>query len=176
MAKKKKVEPRTVPSREERYMGLAFWIASFSKDPSTQNGAIIVSSDNRPLGHGYNGPPRAYSDFDVDWARPAKYRDMVHAEMNAIWHCSESPSGATLYCTAIPCEACMLQLVVVGLEKIIYYPGQHFDKGSMCANKAFHKDTEEIAKKGKVKLEKFTGNLNWMRDRVRRMEIMGIFD
>lgn len=176
MAKKKKVEARKVPCREEKYMGLAFWVASFSKDPSTQNGCVIISTDNRPLGMGYNGPPRVYGDLDIDWSRPEKYKDMVHAEMNAIWHCSESPSGATLYCTAIPCQACMLQLVVVGIDNVIYYTGHHFDSGSMCADKSQHKEIEEIARKGRVTLEKFDGNLNWMRDRVRRMEIMGIFD
>ena len=84
---KKKVHndpPCDTPARDDRYMGLAWMWASMSKDPSTQVGAIIISTDNRPLGSGYNGPPRAISDSEVNWVRPDKYRFITHAERNAI--------------------------------------------------------------------------------------------
>ena len=56
MTTDKKVPPRQVPDRDSKYMGLAWIHASFSKDPYTQVGCVIVASDNVPLGSGYNGP------------------------------------------------------------------------------------------------------------------------
>jgi len=35
--------------------------------------------------------------------------------------------------------------------------------------------TEDIARKGKVELVEFLGNLNWMRDDMKWMEDIGIF-
>ena len=56
---KEKVKgPRIVPNRDDRYMGLAFFHASFSKDQNTQVGAVIVNSNNEITGTGYNGPPK----------------------------------------------------------------------------------------------------------------------
>ena len=34
--------PRKVPPRDDYYMGIAFWIASRSKDPNTQVGAVLA--------------------------------------------------------------------------------------------------------------------------------------
>jgi dCMP deaminase len=68
----KKIPPRLVPPRDDKYMGLAFMMAGFSKDPNTQVGAIIVDRKNHPLGWGYNGPPSEILDCDVNWGRPDK--------------------------------------------------------------------------------------------------------
>ena len=46
MAEKKKVPPRLTPDRDSKYMGLAWMMAGFSKDPSTQIGSMIINSDN----------------------------------------------------------------------------------------------------------------------------------
>ena len=174
---KKKVLPRKTPTREERYMGLCFWYASFSKDPRTQVGAQIVTSDNRPLGYGYNGPPAAIADVDIDWDRPQKYPYMKHAERNAIDHSSRDLlKGATIYITAMPCPDCMLDIVDAGIKKVIYFKGKHHDSGSTCANENGHALTEEIAKKGGVAISEFRGNLNWMRDRMEWMVNAGIFE
>ena len=83
---KKKTPPRNVPERDAKYMALAFMLSGFSKDPKGQHGAIIVSPNNKPLGLGYNGPPRQYKDDDLDWSRANKYKHMIHAEINSINH------------------------------------------------------------------------------------------
>ena len=46
-------------SWDEYFMGVAKLSALRSKDPNTQVGACIVSSDNKILSMGYNGLPRA---------------------------------------------------------------------------------------------------------------------
>ena len=45
-------------SWDEYFMGIAELSARRSKDPSTQVGACIVSSDNKILSMGYNGFPK----------------------------------------------------------------------------------------------------------------------
>ena len=41
-----------------RFMELAFLVASWSKDPSTKTGAVIVGPDKEIRATGYNGPVR----------------------------------------------------------------------------------------------------------------------
>lgn len=172
----KKTSPRRVPSRDEKYMGLAFWYASFSKDPATQIGAVIVNEDNHQLGQGYNGMPSQYNDNEEDWGRPAKYLHIIHSEINAINHCLERQmlSGSIIYITAPPCPTCMLEIVNAKISEVIYFDCIK-KQGSMINDDEFSK-TKEVATKGMVKLSKFSGNLNWMRDRIQLMESVGIFD
>ncbi len=176
MSKKKhRHPPRDTPDRTSRYMGMAWMWASMSKDPSTQVGAVVISSDNRPLGSGYNGPPKNILDHEVNWTRPDKYPLIVHAEVNALEFCSEKPRNATIYVTGNPCPDCMLDLVRAGLSKVVYFPFCG-DSTSMLARKDEWEDTKDIAKKGNVILERFSGNINWVRDWVDMMYGKGVFD
>lgn len=172
-----KRSPRKTPSREERYMGLAFWIASFSKDPDTQVGAVIVSTDNIPLGYGYNGPARGIRDTDIDWSRPEKYDYVIHAEENALDHCVWNPRNATMYVTGIPCKRCMNRIAQKGIGKVVYFPYRSKDDGSFFSSKDEMEKTKDIARKATpvVTLTEFSGNINWMRDRMLHMENLGIF-
>ena len=173
----KKIPPRKTPTRDEKYMGAAFMEASFSKDPNTQIGAVIVTLHNVPLGRGYNGPPPQYNDSDMDWSRPAKYKNIIHAEINAIKHSDPNKlSGATIYVTSKPCACCMLAIVTAGITKVIYFKLKTTEAGSMLQDAKIFEDADEIAQNGKVRVEEFKGNLNWMRDRMKQMEQMGIFD
>jgi dCMP deaminase len=169
-----KLGPRNVPSKDEKYMGLAFWLASFSKDPHTQMGCYIINDKNEPLGFGFNGPPRAFKDDDLDWSRPTKYAFMRHSEANAIQNKTGSIRGAIVYVTGKPCKSCMLELCSHGVREVIYYPYKSKDKNSefFSAEDAL---VDELAKLGNVSLRKFEGNLSWMRDRIKVMEGMGIF-
>jgi dCMP deaminase len=49
---------------DERYLSLAKEIATWSKDPSTQVGAVIVGSKKEVLSQGFNGFPRNINDSD----------------------------------------------------------------------------------------------------------------
>ena len=141
----KKISPRKTPNRDEKYMGAAFFEASFSKDPNTQMGAVIVTIGNKPLGRGYNGPPSQYSDFDLDWSRPAKYPHIIHAEKNAIRHSDpDKLIGSTIYVTGKPCGPCMLAIVESGISRVVYFKGKH-DSGSMMNDKKIFDDADEIA-------------------------------
>ena len=47
---------------DSRFMDLARLVASWSKDPSTQVGAVIVDQDKRIVSTGVNGFPRCVND------------------------------------------------------------------------------------------------------------------
>ena len=169
---KNKVSPRSVPGRDEFYMGMAFWAAAKSKDPKTQCGAVIVSSQNEPLGWGYNGPPRQIDDNNISWGRPEKYDWINHAETNAIEYSHRSTKGATIYVTGHPCKDCMLDIVTADIYRVVWFRQKTDGKSQTDPDpKAI-----EIAEKGKVKIEEFSGNLNWMRDQIQMMEQSGVFE
>jgi dCMP deaminase len=175
MSDKKKVPPRQTPARDDRYMGKAFWVLAASKDPSTQVGAVIVGANNRPISDGYNGPPEEFNDNELDWDRPAKYPYIMHAEINAIRHAEgRKMAGATMYITAAPCTACMLDIVAAKIKRVVYFPFQG-GKGSMLADPKAWETTLDMAKRANIVLEEYKGNLNWMRDHMERLRQLGVF-
>lgn len=174
MSEKKKVPPRITPSREEKYMGMAWLIAGFSKDPSTQMGSVIVDIDNTPLGWGYNGPPSCIPDDSFSWERPEKYPFIKHAEPNAIDHSHGVLANSTLYVTGLPCKACMLDIVSNGIKRVVYME-RDYDKNSMQAVKDDIAIVKDIAEKAGVELERFEGSVAWVYDWVLNLKAMGIF-
>lgn len=174
-----KVSPRFTPPRDERYLGLAWTMASFSKDPNTQVGAVIIlPEENEPLGWGYNGPPAALDDNkDVNWARPHKYDFIKHAEENAIDHSSRSLNGAHLYVTHMPCKKCMLKIIDAKITRVVYTDLAKKDPNSSIGNSNSEKEfIEELAYCGGVQLEKFEGNLGWLPDWVEELKGLGLFE
>lgn len=102
----------------KRFLDLASLVASWSKDPSTQVGAVIVDSRNRIVSVGFNGFPHRVSDTEV--TRDEKLRRTIHAEENALLFANTSLEGCTLYVTHHPCARCTAKLIQVGIKAIIY--------------------------------------------------------
>ncbi|MBT3703387.1 MAG: CMP deaminase, partial [Alphaproteobacteria bacterium] len=72
---------------DQRFLKLADEVATWSKDRSTQVGAVIVMKDRAPGPYGYNGFPRQIDDeAEERHNRPAKYKWTEHAERNAIYN------------------------------------------------------------------------------------------
>ena len=100
-------------------MQMAIITSKRSKDPRSQNGAVIASFDNRILSAGYNGFPYVESqhgnndefyswDKDEDFTKD-RLSYVVHAEANALMNyrgIHRDMVGGTLYCTQIPCNEC----------------------------------------------------------------------
>ena len=85
-------------SWNEYFMGVAMLAAQRSKDPNTQVGACIVSEDNIIISTGYNGMPKGCSDDEFPWNRDGedtKYKYVVHAELNAMFHSDQIRSSRT---------------------------------------------------------------------------------
>ena len=111
-----------------RFMDLAEHISTWSKDPSTKIGAIIVNRDKVIVGAGYNGFPRKVADYDHRYAsREEKYRMIIHAEMNAILNASASVKNCSLFTWPLmPCSRCATMVIQAGITEI-YYPNFPLD-------------------------------------------------
>lgn len=109
----------------KRFMALAALVASWSKDPSTQVGAVIVDSSHRIVSLGYNGPPRCTSD-DAVTDREVKLLRTLHAEENAILFGGDV-SGCTLYVTHPPCAHCAAVMIQVGIAHVVWADHDDFE-------------------------------------------------
>ena len=108
---------------QSRLLSIAHLVASWSKDPSVQCGAVIVDSKRRLVGTGYNGFPRGVDDFESRYAdRPQKLLMIVHAEANAILNAVKSVEGCTIYVTAPPCNECAKLIIQSGIRTVVSAP------------------------------------------------------
>lgn len=101
-----------------RFLELAALVGSWSKDPSTKVGAVIVRPDRTIASLGYNGFPRGVDDTYQD--REHKLLRTVHAEMNAILSAREPLDGCTLYVTPLcPCANCAGAIIQANIEYVV---------------------------------------------------------
>jgi dCMP deaminase len=105
---------------DRRFLELARQVASWSKDPSTQTGSVIVGERRRVLGLGYNGFPRGIEDLIERLEdRPTKYALIAHAERNALDNTEIPVLGATIYCTLSPCSECAKSIIQRGIKRVV---------------------------------------------------------
>jgi dCMP deaminase len=103
---------------DTRFLELAALVGSWSKDPSTKVGAVIVRPDRTIASLGYNGFPRGVDDTYQD--REHKLLRTVHAEMNAILSAREPLHGCTIYVTPLcPCSNCAAVIIQAGIEHVV---------------------------------------------------------
>ena len=106
---------------DERFLELAKLVGSWSKDPSTQVGAVIVDDNKRIVSIGFNGFPKGVKDSEkrlVD--REEKYAIIVHAEANALMFANASVEGCTLYTWPFqPCSRCAGLIVQSGIKRVV---------------------------------------------------------
>jgi len=101
-----------------RYLQLAKLVASWSKDPSTKCGAVIVNANNEIVSTGFNGFPRGISDNDK-WLtdRNTKLMMMVHAEANAILFAKTPLDNCTIYTWPMhACSQCAAMIIQSGIK------------------------------------------------------------
>lgn len=107
-------------SWDQKFMGLARHIATWSKDPSTKVGAVVVNDLHLVRNVGFNGLPRGIEDTDARLLdREWKLVHMVHAERNAILTADPGVLGCTLYSTAAPCVDCVLEMIQAGIFEVV---------------------------------------------------------
>ena len=111
---------------DTRFLDLAALVATWSKDPSTQCGAVIVRPDRTIASLGFNGFPRGCDDSPELYAdRDAKYARVIHAEINAITQCATRPAGHTLYVWppslhGPTCDRCACVVIQSGIARVVY--------------------------------------------------------
>jgi len=136
-------------NRDDYWMGMAFMFASKSNfDP--QHGCVIVDANNEMVSHGCESAPNHFKSFD----------HILHAEMKALFESCESLCGSTVYVNYAPCYDCCFYLFSRSVKRIVYYP-----------NGILQDETYDLLKASYAQVEAFKGNLNWMRDYFKTLNI-----
>lgn len=117
---------------DQYYLRVAAVVASASKDPSTQVGAVLVRPwrgvadlpGNRIVATGFNGFPEGMDDDPALYAnREYKYKHIVHAEVAAIESLGDIRlDGYTLYTSFPCCEECVAYAEGRGIRRIVTTP------------------------------------------------------
>ena len=123
------------PSWDEQFLLLAETMALRSNCLTRHIGAVLVR-DNRVIATAYNGTPAGTPNcFDGGCQRCSNRAAgrvksgeslesclCMHAEANAILHCSAAGTtayGSTLYTTLAPCLECSKLLITVGVSRVV---------------------------------------------------------
>jgi len=101
----------------ERFIEMAEMVASWSKDPSTQVGAVITEH-NRIVSLGFNGYPTGISDSADTDTREFKLLKTLHAEENAILYAKRDLSGCEIWVTHFPCPNCAAKIIQTGISTV----------------------------------------------------------
>ncbi len=154
------------------YLKLAYTVAMVnSTDPSTQNGAVIVSEPREEASRpGYfarefiesaNFFPSGVKESEERWTRPLKYKFVEHAERNVIYLAAKvgfKTQGATMYVPWFACADCARAIIQAGIVEVVGhdYP-PHKEQSSW-------KESIEIADQmlleAGVKFRRIPGNFN----------------
>lgn len=105
---------------DKRFLDLAHHVATWSRDPSTQVGCVIVNPRRQIVSTGFNGFPVGVDDDPARYAcRPTKYLMILHAEQNAVLQAGGDVRGGTAYVTHPPCSQCAAVLIQAGIVRIV---------------------------------------------------------
>lgn len=105
-----------------RFLKLAREVSTWSKDPSTQTGAVVVRPNNSVASVGFNGFPKNMTDRP-EWYenREEKYSRIVHCEINALIFTHESVHGYTLYTWPFAsCDRCCVVMLQAGIKRYVF--------------------------------------------------------
>lgn len=94
-----------------------------SPDPSTKNGAILVTKGGVTCVNGVNKFPDGIEETEerlID--KPTKYRLVVHAENGAIFNAAKwgnKTRGSTIYCPFYACCECAKAIIQSGVKRVV---------------------------------------------------------
>jgi len=132
---------------DKRFLDLAKFVSTWSKDPSTQVGCVITRPDKTVASLGFNGFPRGIED-KPEWLnnREEKYKRVIHGEMNAILNAREPLHGYTIYVYPGPisCDRCTVHIIQAGIKRLVgsYADPVHAERwaASMELSKELYKE------------------------------------
>ena len=93
------------------FMGIAEEVAKRSKDPSSQNGCVIVDARRRPVSFGYNGTIQGADESKMT---------LSERPMNAVIFAGRDLTGCTLYNKMATCENCLKYCLQAGIKRFVY--------------------------------------------------------
>ena len=127
------------PGWDDYFLDIAQAVARRADCRRAQHGAVVVTTDHRICGCGYNGsPPGGPSCFEGACPRGLKTTEelahlagdysncrAVHAEANALLYADHRDTvGATIYITGEPCSMCAKLIAAAGIARVIYPVGR----------------------------------------------------
>lgn len=114
------MEPKILTKWDRRFLDLAKFVSSWSKDPSTKVGAVVARR-NRIISVGFNGFASGVEDEGIEsMPRERKYLRTIHAEENAILFAGRNIYGTTIYVYPFqPCSNCASKIIQVGIKKVV---------------------------------------------------------
>lgn len=106
---------------DDFYLGLAKYVSTKSKDPSTKVGTVIVDKDCRPVSFGFNGLPQKIKDTPERLNnRDLKYKIIIHGEINSLIFAKRDIAGCTLYCWPfLTCAKCASIFIQAGIARVV---------------------------------------------------------
>jgi len=106
---------------DRRFLELATLVATWSKDPSTKVGSVIVDSDNRVVSMGFNGLAGGVIDSVERLSdKEVKHQIVLHAENNAILFAKRDLTGCTIYTSPLPtCAHCASMIIQSGIKRVV---------------------------------------------------------
>ena len=115
----------------QNYLRLAYRsAAALSDDPSTFNGAVLVTANGAQAITGANHFPKGVLKKPERLERPKKYAFMEHAERDVILKAAREgicTEGATLYVPWYACADCARAIIGAGIIRVVGHK-QMFDK------------------------------------------------
>lgn len=111
-------------------MRQAYEFATQSRDPSTQNAALIVDDMDNIYAVGVNNFPEGVVETLERWQRPLKYKYIEHAERNACYEAASGGNaimGLTMVCPWAPCTDCARAIIQCGIKRLVTHK-QAYDR------------------------------------------------
>ena len=107
----------------EPYLRRALEIArDESPDPSTQNGALLITDSGEVKVQSINKFPDGIRYTKERWHRPDKYAYIEHAERNVIYEAARlgiKTEGLILVCPFFACADCARAIIQSGIKKCV---------------------------------------------------------
>lgn len=115
------------PTIEQYFINMAHLVATRSTCSRRAVGCVLIDKDNHVISTGYNGVPKGAIHCTSQKCDGAKFESGVeldqcralHAECNAIAHCSNPKNIHAAYVTTSPCMSCMKLLVATGCRLVM---------------------------------------------------------
>jgi dCMP deaminase len=128
-----------------RFLQMAELVSSWSKDPSTKVGAVIVDENQRVVSLGFNGFPRAVADDSRLEDRALKNMITIHAEKNAILFARRDLTDCTIYVhRSLPCAQCASFIMQSGITTVVVRAFGHESPESEALWRSNHEVAQAI--------------------------------
>ncbi len=117
---------------QRKFLAMAYEEARKSKDPSTQNGALLVDAQGVIQTIDCNRFPDLVKETTARWERPLKYKIVVHAEEGSLFQAARKgikTVGLTMVCPWAACTDCARAIIQCGITTLVTHK-QAADKSS----------------------------------------------